>query len=184
MKFPTSNAKSLDGIRVRKQHRNPNNLPSAPDIVALDTETVVGNIFLIADSDGKYLDYPNITFENVAKFLIGYEGKMVFFYNLGYDAECILKLLPENILRSYKWKKDLEFEYSGYKIHYMDRKKLTISKGNHSVNCYDIAQYCETKSLPDAYLEYIKKPLDSKYLEMKKKEKFSHYFTILGIKKK
>ncbi|MBM2819831.1 MAG: Type polymerase [Nitrosarchaeum sp.] len=94
---------------------------------------------------------------------------MVFFYNLGYDAECILKLLPESILKSYKWKNDLDFHYNGYRIHYIDRKKLTISKGNHSVNCYDIAQYYDGKSLLDAYSEYIKKPLDPKYLEMKKK---------------
>jgi hypothetical protein len=177
MKIPTSNAKTLDGIRVRKQNRNPNNLEKLPEIIAVDTETVDGNIFLIADSDGKYLDHPNITFENVAKFLFEYEGKMVFFYNLGYDAECILKLLPESILKSYKWKNEMDFHYKGYRIHYIDRKKLTISKGKHSVNCYDIAQFYEGKSLDEAYVEYIKKPLDPKYLEMKKnRESFTLFY--------
>lgn len=174
--IPISNAKTLDGIRVRKQNRAPNNLEKPREIVSLDTETENGNIFLISGSDGNYLD-DMITFENVAKFLLGYEGNWIFFYNLGYDAECILKLLPEQILRSYKWKKELRFSHLGYKIHYIDRKKLTISKGHHSVNCYDIAQYYENKSLPQAYSENIAKSLDPQYLSMKKKrDTFSLYY--------
>lgn len=175
--IPTSNAKTLDGIRVRKQNRNHNNIDKPREIVAVDTETEKGNIFLISDHDGNYLDYPNITFENVVKFLLRYEGKWIFFYNLGYDAECILKLLPDEILKSYKWKKELKFEYEGYKVHYIDRKKLTISKGHHSVNCYDIAQYYENKPLLDAYSENVKKSLDPDYLAMKEKRKsFSLYY--------
>jgi len=165
--FPTSNAKTLDGIRVRKQNRNTNNVEQPWKIVAVDTETENGNIFLIADSEENYLD--DITFEKVVNFLLKHEGMWVFFYNLGYDAECILKLLPEQILRSYKWKKELKFSYLGYKICYFDRKKLTISKGHHSVNCYDIAQYYENKPLLEAYSENIRKPLDPQYLSMKKK---------------
>ncbi|MDE1727480.1 MAG: DNA polymerase, partial [Thaumarchaeota archaeon] len=69
--------------------------------------------------------------------------------------------------------------YHGYKIHYIDRKKLTISKGHHSVNCYDIAQYYEGKPLLDAYSENIRKPLDPQYLSMKeKRDIFSlHYYS-------
>lgn len=175
--IPISNAKTLDGIRVRKQNRNHNSIDKPREIVAVDTETEKGNIFLISDHDGNYLDYPNITFENVVKFLLHYEGKWIFFYNLGYDAECILKLLPEKILGSYKWKKELKFEYKGYKICYFDRKKLTISKGHHSVNCYDIAQYYENKPLLDAYSENVKKPLDPQCLKMKEKRGiFSLYY--------
>jgi len=175
--IPTSNCKTFDGIGIRKQNRNHNSIDTPREIVAVDTETEKGNIFLIADNDGNYLDYTDITFENVAKFLLRYEGKWIFFYNLAYDAECILKLLPEEILKSYKWKKALVFVYNGYKIHYIDRKKLTISKGRHSVNCYDIAQYYENKPLLDAYCENVKKPLDPDYLAMKEKRKsFSLYY--------
>lgn len=174
--IPTSNAKTLDGIRVRKQNRNLNNLPESWNVVGVDTETYNGDIFLIADSEGSFLDH-DITFEKVADWLLRYEGKWVFFYNLGYDAECILKLLPEEILRSYRWKKELKFFYKEYKIQYFDRKKLTISKGHHSVNCYDIMQYYENKQLPEAYTESIKKPLDPAYLAMKEKRaSFSRYY--------
>jgi len=174
MKLPTSNAKSLDGIRVRKQNRNLNST-ELRKFVAMDTETHNGDIFLIADSDGNYLD-GIIIFENIVEFLFQHEGEWIFFYNLSYDAECILKLLPEEILKQYKWKKELRFEYKKYKIHYIDRKKLTISKGKHSVSCYDIAQYYDKQSL-DVASESIGISLDQEYLEIKKKRKiFSKFY--------
>ena len=173
--IPTSNAKTLDNIRVRKQNRDPNCLEEKRPVVAMDTETDEGNIFLLAVSDGNHTN--DISFEKIAKFLLRYEGYWIFFYNLGYDAECILKLLPENILKSYRWKKVLEFEYKGCKIHYIDRKKLTISKGHHTISCYDIAQYYEGKPLTGAYADSISKPLDPQYLIMKKKRKsFSKHY--------
>ena len=165
--IPTSNAKSLDGIRTRKQNRNLNSSKVPRYSVGVDTETENGDIFLIADSDGNYLD-GEITFEKIAEFLFKHEGEWVFFYNLSYDAECILKLLPEEILKQYKWRKELRFQYKNYKIHYIDRKKLTISKGKHSVSCYDIAQYYDNKPL-DVASESIGIILDQKYLEIKKK---------------
>jgi len=60
--FPKSNAKSLIDIRVRYQNRNLNCVKKPREVVAVDTETDNGNIFLIADSDGNYLDLDDITF--------------------------------------------------------------------------------------------------------------------------
>ncbi len=165
--IPISNYRTLDGIRVRKQNRSPNRIDISREIIGIDTETDIGNIFLIADSQGNYLDQ-NITFETIVKFLFRHEGRWIFFYNLGYDAECILKLLPKEILQSYLWKKELCFQYNGFRIHYIERRKLTISKNHHSINCYDIAQYYENAPLADAYAKNIKN-LDSEYLQMKKK---------------
>src|SRR5436309_11898389 len=66
-------------------------------IYALDTETYKGDIFLIADSDGRYLDH--ITPESVIKFLFHkkYQNSWNFFYNITYDAEVILKLLGKEL---------------------------------------------------------------------------------------
>ena len=164
--IPTSNAKTLDGIKVRKQNRNLNST-YLREFVAVDTETDNGDIFLIADSDKNYLD-GIITFEKVAEFLFQHEGEWIFFYNLSYDAEVILKLLPEEILQQYKWRKELRFQYKKYKIHYIDKRKLTISKGKHSVSCYDIAQYYDKKPL-DVAVKSIGISPDQEYLEMKKK---------------
>ncbi|MDE1816706.1 MAG: hypothetical protein KGI11_09135 [Thaumarchaeota archaeon] len=65
--LPTSNCKTLDNIRVRKQNRDPNCLDRKRPIVAMDTETDEGDIFLLAVSDGNYID--DISFEKIAKFL-------------------------------------------------------------------------------------------------------------------
>lgn len=174
MNFPRSNAKTLDNIRPRKQNRNPN-IADLRLVIGLDTETDMdGNIFLVCDSNGDFIDYPNITFDNLAKFFLKYEGKWVFCYNLGYDATCILKLLPKEILDSYKLDRKLKFNYKEYEIHYIPNKQLTIRKGNHSVNFYDIAQYFDRKPLAEAYSKNIGKTLDSEYLQMKeKREDFS-----------
>jgi len=168
--IPRSTAKKLTFIRVRKQNRNPNAVPRRV-VVCLDTETDDGNIFLLADSENNRLEYPDVTFDNVAIFLFKHEGKWLFFYNLQFDAECILKLLPSKVFDPYRRRKRMKFEYHGYEIAYIPKKQLTIRKGKHSVSCYDIAQYCDTKPLPIAYQDYIKKPLDPVYLETKEKRK-------------
>jgi len=179
MKIPTSNAKTLDGIRVRKQNRNFNAVKKRKKVVGIDTETDDGNIFLISDDNGNYLDLDDITFDKVANWLMRYEGCWCFCWNLGYDADCILKLLPENILREYIWKKELKFRYRKFVIHYIDKKKLTIRQGKHSVLLYDIMQYYDEKRLVNAYRKNINKTLDLEYLNVKeKRNKFSkHYYS-------
>lgn len=172
--IPISNYKTLNGIRVRKQNRSFNRITIPREIIGIDVETDNGTIFLIADSQGNYLDQ-NISFEAIAKFLFRHDGKWIFFYNLGYDAGCILKLLPKEILQTYKQTKELRFEYGGFRIHYIERRKLTISKNHHSINCYDIAQYYDTAKLVDAYSKNIDEP-DSQYLQMKQKRDFFSKF--------
>ena len=174
---PISKAKDLTFIKTCRQNRN-SNISERRKTLGADTETDKGNIFLLMLSNGDKLEYQNITFDNIAKFLLKYEGYWIFFYNLQYDAECILKLLPQDILKTYKLKKLLVFAYNGYDIRYIPKKQLTIRKGNHSISLYDIAQYYDNKSLADAYMEHIKKPLDQDYLDMKKsRKKFSlRYF--------
>ncbi len=169
--LPRSNAKDLTFIKIHRQNRNVNESQQRI-VVGLDTETEDGNIFLLADSDGNRLEFPNVTFENIAQFLFKHEGSWLFFYNLSYDAECILKLLPADVLQTYVKEKRMRFKYLGYKISYIPRKQLRITKGKHSVSCYDIAQYYDNKSLEKAYSEHIKKDLDPEYLQMKEKRKF------------
>jgi len=179
LKIPISNAKTLDGIRVRKQNRNFNAVKKWKKVAGIDTETDDGNIFLISDDNGNYLELGDITFGKVANWLMRYEGYWCFCWNLGYDADCILKLLPENILREYKWKKELKFRCGKFVIHYIDKKKLTIRQGKHSVSLYDIMQYYDEKKLVNAYRKNIQKHIDSEYLNVKEnRNKFSkHYYS-------
>jgi hypothetical protein len=183
--IPVSKVRELSDIILRRQNRNLNSTGRLP-VVAVDTETDVstGNIFLIADSEGSYLDYLNINFISIAKFLLRHEGKWVFFYNLGFDAECILKMLPADVLRGYRYSKRLYFDYAGYGVHYIDRKQFTIRRGNHSVSCYDISQFYDRKSLIVAYEENIGKAgLSPEYLAAKRDSKHFNRRSYLRHKK-
>ena len=85
--------------------------------IALDTETDQnGNILLIADSEGRYLD--KITPNSLIRWLFSkrYQGTWNFFYNLTFDAEVILKTLGEEILSIYSKTRKLEFSFEKYKI--------------------------------------------------------------------
>ena len=180
---PKSNAKDLTFIKTRKQNRNPN-ISQRRKILGADTETDTGNIFLLMLSNGEKLEHPNISFENIANLLLKHEGAWIFFYNLQYDAECILKLLPKDILATYKTRKLLDFQHNEFHIRYIPKKQLKISKGNHSISCYDIAQYYDNKKLPDAYSEHIRKPLDQEYLDTKdSRKKFSLRYFMRNKKK-
>jgi len=67
------------------------------EMVAIDTETYNGDIIVLADSDGNYLDYPNITLENVISFLFRHQYKWIFCWNLGFDGDIITKLLRDEL---------------------------------------------------------------------------------------
>jgi len=115
--LPITDFKDIRRLRTsRPQNRDP--ARSKPrSIHALDTETYKGNVFLIADSDGRFLD--EITPDSVIKFLFHkkYQNSTNFFYNLGYDADVILKLLGSELFR-YKKTRKLSFKFQDYKIEY------------------------------------------------------------------
>jgi hypothetical protein len=166
MLLPVSKGRDLSSIITRVQNRNVNSMAWRPT-VGVDTETDDGDIFLLADSLGNKVEYPNVTFDSVAKFLLRHEGKWLFFHNLSYDADCILRLLPESVLQTYRKSRRMDFEFGDYRVTYVDKKQLTIRQGKHSVSCYDIAQYYDNKKLEVAYAENIGKPLPEEYLQMK-----------------
>jgi len=158
-------------ILYTKKHQDRRKAQSALRLTcALDTETDQnGNILLIADSSGRFLD--KITPNLLIKWLFSkkYQGTWNFFYNLTFDAEVILKTLGSEILSVYSKTRKLEFVFEGYKIQYIPGKKLAIRKGHHSSVFFDIAQYYQS-SLVNAYQNNICK-LESSYLEMKNKRK-------------
>jgi hypothetical protein len=173
--IPITEYKDLRKLRTtRPQNRDParSNLRT---IHALDTETYQGNVFLIADSDGRFLD--DISAESIIKFLFHkkYQNSWNFFYNIDYDVGVILKLLG-NELYKYKRKRKLEFEFQGYKLSYFPNKCFKIQKGHHSAVFFDIAQFYDHKGLSVSYQENIAL-LDPEYLEIKsKRAEFSPTF--------
>ncbi len=164
--IPITEFRTLSKLYTKKKQNRDPAQSELRKIYALDTETWNGDIFLIADSDGRYLD--KITPESVILWLFykKYEGSWCFFYNLSYDAEVILKLLGAELER-YKRTGKLEFKFRKYRIVYYPNKCLKITAGHHSVIFYDIAQFYHS-DLVSAYQNNIGK-LSKQYLEIKKK---------------
>jgi len=172
--IPVTDTKNLAILRTNVHQDRRLAKSDLRPIYALDTETYEGNVFLIADSEGNFLD--KITPESVIKWLFSkrYQGSWNFFYNIIFDAEVILKLLGDT-LYSYKRSRKLSFKFDDYFIEYFPSKKLAIRKGHHSTVFFDIAQYYHD-SLVNAYQNNIGK-LDPKYLEIKqKRDSFSKWF--------
>ena len=173
-------SKSLKITKVKSLKRLATKIPqnrdkarsNLRDINALDTETWKGDIFLLADSDGDYIDTfkKGITIDSVISFLTRakFETSWNFFYNLTYDGSVILKLLGKKILSTYKTKRAFRFKYKKYSFYFIPKKTLRISKGHHSWVFYDITQYYDFKKLHIAYQNHIQKLPDS-YLKMKSK---------------
>jgi len=147
----------LSKIRVKHQDRNEAK-SDLRTVYALDTETDEnGNVTILADSEGNYLQLDQVTPENIIKFLFSkrYQGSWNFFYNVTFDAEVILKIFGD-LLYDYKRTRLLRFHYNGYTIEYIPQKKIAIRKGHHSAVFFDIAQYYH-ESLFNAYQNNIAK---------------------------
>ena len=162
--------KSLTNLYLKYQDRNEARSEIRP-IYALDTETDEnGNITVIADNAGNYLELDDIHAQNLVKFLFSkrYQGSWNFFYNITFDAEVILKTFGKELF-NYKKTRKLNFKINGYRIEYIPQKKIAIRKGHHSSVFFDIAQYYKT-SLDQAYQNNIGK-LPSWYTEIKNQRK-------------
>lgn len=162
-----SDCKDLSRLYTgRKQHRRLADSPLRP-VHAIDCETDSnGDLFLIADSQGHYLD-KNIDADSVIDFLFRreYEGSWNFAWNLSFDGSVILKLLGKELLQYTKTCR-LNFRHGEYRIAYIPGKCLRIMKGHHSVVIYDIAQFYNKQQLVKAYQSNIGQ-LDKTYLEFK-----------------
>ena len=163
--IPITDYKDLRRLRTKVHQDRRFACSSLRTVYGLDTETYEGTPFLIADSDGRFLD--KITPGSCLKFLFSkqFQGAWNFFYNITYDAEVILKLQGEE-LNSYKKTGSLRFHYGDYTLDYIPSRKLAIRKGHHSSIFFDIAQFYHT-SLINAYQQNIE-DLPNDYLLMKK----------------
>ncbi len=149
--------KSLANLYLKYQDRNEARSEVRP-IYALDAETDEnGNVTLIADNAGNYLELDDIYAENLVKFLFSkrYQGSWNFFYNITFDAEVILKTFGKELF-NYKKTRKLNFKVNGYRIEYIPQKMMAVRKGHHSSVFFDIAQYYKT-SLDQAYQSNIGK---------------------------
>jgi hypothetical protein len=156
VEYPESECNDLNRINTKiTQNRNPAASDPRP-FYGIDTEaTPEGDMFLLADSDGRFIDR-DMMIESVADFLLHrkYQGAYNVCFNLHYDAMMILKLLGDR-LKSYLQSRILQWRIDDdTRIKYIPKKCLIISRGNHSVCIYDVAQFYDG-SLLDVYEKFI-----------------------------
>jgi len=127
------------------------------DILGVDTETLNGYARLIAFSDGSFLESDDI--DEILAFLSRKEirGKIVFFYNIAYDFDAIVKYLPESALKTLI--DTGKCEYHKYLIRYIPKKLFSLHYSKHKTAFYDIFQFFDS-SLESAANRYLQ---DTKY---------------------
>lgn len=135
----------IDRSGLSNELRQPNWL-DGKEVVAFDTETHSGNIFMISISGPDYA----FVVENGGKELPSdkifdtltrerFRGKCNVFFNLKFDASVLLKVLPEE--KAEQLRIMGETVYQNYEIKYIPGKFLRITDNNgHKYEYFDVAQ--------------------------------------------
>lgn len=121
-------------------------------IVALDTETEKGSCIFISDSNKKTL-IPN-HIDELLKYLMykPYQYSINFFYNVKYDTNAIIKLLPDEHKINLAIHDETVYydrNQKQYFISIIPDKLLKIRVGHHTVKFFDLAQFYNKKKLED-----------------------------------
>lgn len=125
---------------------------------AIDTETLNGVCRVIADTK-EYRRTNN--FDDIIDFLSQrrFRSKILFSYNMNYDATAIIKML---LIENKKYWREIStdilskkgFNYGDYNIRYFG-KSLTINNGSYTTRIYDLAQFFEYEKLDNVAKKYI-----------------------------
>lgn len=129
---------------------------------AFDTETINGNIIVLANSKGKYVLSPSI--DDCLSFLVTNKHERRYFtYNLRFDVDGILKMLPLDKLSSLL--KDGKCIYKDYKLTYIGKGIFNIARTHVAKNgkvayapsfyVWDITQFYFWMSLDAASKKYL-----------------------------
>ena len=148
------NRKGIDFSQLRWRKHKTEKLTACHNhpIIGMDTETHKGYCKLICDSEGNYKLCENI--DDILSFMTGehYRNRHIFFYNMNFDVEAILKYLTrEKLFELYSKGKT---NYKEYVITYIPKKLLRISKDKHTIRCYDLEQFYDV-SLEKAASKYL-----------------------------
>ena len=123
---------------------------------AWDTETVNGEVVVVAFDDGYYKLYP--TLEDLLTKVTSYSSSRFFLYNVRFDAEMFLKKLPmDNILEMLE--EDGKTTFKHWQIKYFANSSLVIKdldKGG-IIHTWDLARYYNYLRLELAAQMYLPK---------------------------
>jgi len=131
-------------------------------IHAIDTETYKGYARLITNDLGDSLLSDSI--DDYLGFLTKscFKTAHSFAYNLRYDAQAILKYLPNDLLKEL-WTTS-KTKYKDYKIKYVPKKVLSITLHKNRYAFYDIAQFFNM-SLAEASKKYLQKVKNPEFVD-------------------
>lgn len=119
-----------------------------------DTETnYKGDIVLLSDDAGRVVWNPSLM--EILEYLtyIEYRKSINWFFNITFDVESVLKMLPEAELEEIL--EDNKTEYKGFKLFYLPHKYFKITdKSKHNYDYWDIVQFYGM-SLDNASKEYL-----------------------------
>ena len=141
-------------LKFKKRTGYKKKLLNKTDHRGFDTETgYKGDIVLLSDDQGRNIWNPDLL--EILQFLTykEYRKTINWYYNITFDVESILKMLPIDELEEIL--EDNKTEYKGFKLFYLPHKYLKITdKNKHNVDFYDIAQFY-AMSLDNASKEYL-----------------------------
>ena len=141
-------------LKFKKRSGYKKRLINKTDHRGFDTETnYKGDIMLLCDDTGRHIWKPDL--REILQFLTykDYRKTINWFYNLSFDIESVLKMLPEDKLIEIL--KTNETVYEGFKLFYLPQKAFKVSdKSKHSLYYWDIAQFYGT-SLDNASKQYL-----------------------------
>ena len=121
-------------------------------VYALDTETINGYAFLIADNEGKWGNFGN--FDDVLDFMINekYRRGINFFYNVKFDTNAVIKYLPDDHKKSLALHDECIYDWNDkreVKVTIIPDKLLKFQIKKHSYKFFDLAQFYDKESLKD-----------------------------------
>ena len=174
----------FDTLRFRKHNNKIPTRKKNHPVNGLDTETYRGYAKLITDSDGNYIFPHNI--DEVLAFLTrkSLRSHHNFFFNLKFDFQAIIKFFDResiNILNNpvecYHYKihtkdnkqllelyKTSNLVYKDYKIKYIPKKFLSITKDKHVHKFYDVNNFYES-SLDECATRYLGKEKNIEHID-------------------
>jgi hypothetical protein len=152
LEIVTNVRRSWSALTLGPQRRDTRQPKRLRPIAAIDTETVDGIVWLIADSNDR-ASFPLTWFE-VLEWLEAGElyRYTIFCWNLDYDARAILSLLDDNTL--IELAATGQFTQPYFSLRYVPRKFLVIQYNHHRYEFFDLMQFFNS-SLNAASKKYL-----------------------------
>ena len=152
----------FDTLRFRKYGNAILTRKKNHQVNGLDTETYHGYAKLITDSNDRK-NFPH-NIDDVLTFLThkSLRNHHNFFFNIRFDFQAMMKYLDEKSL--YELYMTSKLKYKDYKIKYIPKKLLSITKNNHVCKFYDVNNFYES-SLGECATRYLGKEKNVEHID-------------------